>query len=245
MKLTTPLRSAFVTRHSLLPLGIGLASTAAIAPGCSAPTPDDDSETPNGGDGDGDIDPDPDIDPDINPDIDIVTSNCESDCQDFPADPVFDPESSSPVSDADVAHFGSNIDDFVDGALCVAEPTLGVGDSPGALYPANWLRPRFRWTGGAGDSVYEIRLQAEEQANDLVAYTKNTSFAIPDEIWKKMAQNTHKPITVTIRGAGSGTISGMRGTIQIAPVNAGGTMVFWATNTKKVAKDASFLLSFS
>ena len=51
------------------------------------------------------------------------------------------------------------------------EPQLSNGDVPGALFPANWLRPRFRFTNIGDADLFEIRLQAESQTNDLVVYT--------------------------------------------------------------------------
>ncbi len=171
-----------------------------------------------------------------------VIPGCTQDCLDFPEEPLIDPESIAEVTDADIAAFGSNKDDFTPGSLCVHEPQLGSGNAPGAMFPANWLRPRFSFSGDA--SMFEIRLSNPIQKHDLIAYTKSKSWKMPQEIWARVAANTHTPITVTIRGSGSNGLIGMQGTFEIAPVEADGTMVFWATNTKKVSKDGSYLLGF-
>src|SRR6187402_2731732 len=82
-------------------------------------------------------------------------------------------------------------DNFSQGSLCVLEPQLSAGGKPGAMMPANWVRPRFRVAGvPAGIDVLEIRIHSPVEANDLVAYTKYTatggvapSWYLPKEIW--------------------------------------------------------------
>jgi len=56
-----------------------------------------------------------------------------------------------------------------------------------------------------------------------------------------------EPITVTVRGINSaspGKPSGSRGTFQIAPANAGGKMVYWATKSSDVTPESSLLYGF-
>ena len=50
-----------------------------------------------------------------------------------------------------------------------------------SLFPNNWLRPRFRFTSRGRRSVYEIRLHAANQANDLVVYTTDTTWTMPKD----------------------------------------------------------------
>jgi hypothetical protein len=175
----------------------------------------------------------------------VVSPLCQKDCPDFPPDPIFDPDSNPPVTAGDIAPF-ANPDDFTPDAYCVTEPQLSAGSTPGAMLPANWLRPRFKWRPAAGDTLFEIRLSHEIEKNDLVVYTRNTTWALSDEIWKKISLNLHTPITATVRGvAPGGKVNGTRGTFSIAPVNAGGSMVFWATSSKAVSKTASRLVGFT
>ncbi len=168
---------------------------------------------------------------------------CTANCTDFPEAPIFDMEGGA-ISDADVAPF-ANPETFTPGTMCVTEPQLGTDGQPGAMFPANWLRPRFKWTPAAGDTLFEIRLTNEIETHALVAYTRKSEWVMPEEIWTAAAKNVHTPITVTIRGTSGGAVNGMRGTFQIAPVYAAGSLVFWATTTKKVSKDGSFLMSFT
>ena len=157
---------------------------------------------------------------------------CTADCTDFPAEPIVEAKvpANAPTLFGDADTFASS------SAPCVLEPQLSSGSAPGALFPANWLRPRFRFT-ATGD-LFEIRVSSEVQRNDLVAYTKTPLWTMPAEIWKAAAvNNIGKPMTVTIRSLQSsspGMPNGVRGDILIAPVNAGGSMVFWTVNSSEV-----------
>ncbi len=159
------------------------------------------------------------------------SSTCTQDCTDFPEEPLVEAGGGPPIGDADIAAFGDP-DTFAAGNLCVTEPQLSADGVPGAMFPANWLRPRFRWAGGGG--VFEVRLQNEIERSDLVVYTRGNEWVMPQEIWESVARNVHTPITVTIRSAQGGTVSGTRGSFEIAPVNAGGSLVFWSTTTAEV-----------
>ncbi len=174
------------------------------------------------------------------------SSTCRADCTDFPADPLIEAGGGPAINPADIDAFGEP-DAFTPGNLCVLEPQLSNGGTPGALFPSNWLRPRFRWEGGASGSVYEIRLQNEIEVSDLRVYTRQTEWTMPRDIWLSVARNVHTPITVTIRAATGGAVTGTRGTFQIAPVNAGGSLVFWATTSSLVRRQpvSSQLLGFS
>ncbi|HEU4576633.1 MAG TPA: hypothetical protein VFS67_00165 [Polyangiaceae bacterium] len=164
---------------------------------------------------------------------DFPSSTCREHCTDFPSEPLLD-SGGGPINPAELAPF-ADPDAFSAGNLCVVEPQLSSGGTPGALFPANWLRPRFRWQGGGNNALYEVRLHNEIEVNDLVAYTRQTQWVMPAGVWRNLARNVHTPITVTVRAASGATLSGMRGTFQIAPVNAGGSLVFWATTSSEVA----------
>jgi hypothetical protein len=157
----------------------------------------------------------------------------------FPAEPLLEPgvDASAPAAFAQAGPFGSGV--------CVYEPHLSDANGTGALYPQNWLRPRFRWTGTGAETLWEIRLHAASQTNDLVAYTRNTQWLMPKEVWDQIAKSVHEPITVTIRGDAGGTMVGASGDFRIVPVLAGGAMVFWGTQSSVVAPGSSRLFGFA
>ena len=112
------------------------------------------------------------------------------------------------------------------GGPCILEP------QENSLFPNNWLRPRIRFTAGQG--LYEIRLHAANQANDLVVYTSNTAWTMPKPMWQALTLHTRDmPITVTVRGAaatGGNVTIGVPTHFSIAPVGASGKMVYWSTS---------------
>jgi hypothetical protein len=143
-------------------------------------------------------------------------------CTDFPPQPQV--VGSVPANTAQI--FGSP--GGGGGGPCVVEP------QDGSLFPNNWLRPRFRFSSPAGHGVYEIRLHAANQGNDLVVYTASPQWEMPKEIWYPLASHTQDmPIQVTVRSAplGGGTVLTSEPTaFSIAPVMATGKMVYWATS---------------
>jgi hypothetical protein len=147
-------------------------------------------------------------------------------CTDFPTAAVVD--GTTPASAAQV--FGDPSTGSASGGPCLVEPEVG------ALFPDNWLRPRFRVKAPAGQDVFEIRLHAANQTNDLVVYTDSSSWTMPKDMWLALASHSRDmPITVTVRGAskagGASTVAkGTSGDITIAPVGASGTMVYWSTS---------------
>lgn len=169
---------------------------------------------------------------------------CSMNCTAFPAEPIL--EGTPPANAATL--FG---DPNAMGATgpCVIEPPLATGTQPGALFPANWLRPRFVWNPVPGEDLWELRLQASKQANNLVVYTTTPMWTMPEDMWLNLAGSAlDEAVTVTIRGvstAAPATPSGTRGTFTIAPVNAGGSMVYWATNSSNVNPNTSKLVGFS
>lgn len=157
----------------------------------------------------------------------------------FPSTPVLD------GVDASVATAFANVGEFTPGSVCVFEPHLSDGNGPGALFPMNWLRPRFRWTGSGTETSWEIRLSAESQSNDLVIYTNKTQWTMPNDLWEKISKGVPDDITVTIRGNAGGGLVGMSGTFRITSALAGGSMVFWGTSTSVVEPGSSQLYGFT
>jgi hypothetical protein len=179
------------------------------------------------------------------PNVPIIMG-CAGVCEDFPAAPIFDTEGPTPPP-ANAPQLFGDPDDFESPGPCVIEPQLSDGDAPGALFPRNWLQPRFRFEPSSGETLWEIRLSAPMQKNELVAYTTRTTWPMPRDIWRALAgHSSDAPVTVTIRGvaAGGGRVSGTRGTFVIAPVEARGKMVYWATTSSEVQPGTSKLVGF-
>ncbi|HTJ84581.1 MAG TPA: hypothetical protein VL400_22835 [Polyangiaceae bacterium] len=146
----------------------------------------------------------------------------------FPDTPII--EGTAPANSGDL--FGPAGSGDPTGGPCIVEPELG------ALLPNNWLRPRFRWVPGAGQNLFELRLHAASEPNDLVVYTTDVTYTMEKLLWLAVSAGVvDEPITVTIRGANfDGTTLvgppaiGSTGTITIAPVGAPGSIVYWTTS---------------
>ncbi|HEY1554661.1 MAG TPA: hypothetical protein VGF94_07470 [Kofleriaceae bacterium] len=149
---------------------------------------------------------------------------------DFPAAPIIDSSGSgapTPPNAGDL--FGAAGTGATTGGPCLVEPELG------ALFPLNGLRPRFEVMPNGGQNVFEIRLHAQNEINDLVVYTNTTMWLLPTAIWQGI--NNHivdQDIQVTIRAATtdgttltSPVTVGSNGTVRIAPASAAGAIVYW------------------
>jgi hypothetical protein len=172
-----------------------------------------------------------------------VPARCSPSCPDLPAAPVV--EVGAP---ADAARYFASEQSNEPG-VCVIEPQLAQSeDQTGSLFPRNWTRPRFRWQPLPGENLWEIRVSAMNQANALVAYTTQTSWKMPTEVWKGLATNSaDMAISVSIRGVamgGNAQPSRTRGAFSIAPSEARGKLVYWATTSSEVRPDASKLAGF-
>ena len=149
----------------------------------------------------------------------MMPEKCNGLCTDFPAEPIFDVGVSHDVAGMFGSPSGS-------GGPCVTEP------EEGALFPNNWLRPRVRVPGSTG--ALKITFHADMEANDLVAYTTSESWALPKDIWTKLALHVvEKDISITVQTPAGGATTVK---FQVAPVGAGGSMVFWAANPAAAGK---------
>lgn len=153
---------------------------------------------------------------------------------DFPKEPVLDASSGGAPLPANIGTlFGAVGSGNPSGGPCLIEP------EPGTLFPNNWLRPRFKLAAVGGQNVFEIRIHAENEINDLVVYTTSPTWKMPKEMWTGLTAHLQDvPMTVTVRGA---TLSGdtltdkpsvgTSGDIRIAPAAAVGAIVYWRTNS--------------
>jgi len=145
---------------------------------------------------------------------------------DFPA-PVFD--GTAPAGSASL--FGPPSQGASTGGPCLVEPESDV------VYPQNWLRPRFRWTAGGGENLFELRLHVANQIDDLVVYTTNLSWTMPKAMWDALrAHSPTEAMTLSVRGGVvsgttlSGEATGTQTTMGIAPVQATGAIVYWTVD---------------
>jgi hypothetical protein len=160
----------------------------------------------------------------------ILVPECESECLDFPAEPIVEG-----VTDAQRAA----LDQPASGAgPCVTEP------ADGTIFPARWTRPRFNFQGGA---VHKITLSAERQKHDLVVYTNQSPWYLPAEIWAGLSKNVfNEDITYSIKtGSGTGAPTETTGKFRIVPVAAGGSMVFWGSTGTTPGAYSNALYGFS
>jgi Tol biopolymer transport system component len=158
---------------------------------------------------------------------------------DFPT-PVLD--GTAPTNSATL--FGPTTQGATSGGPCLVEPENN------ALYPQNWLRPRFRWTAANGENLFELRLHVANQLSDLVVYTTNMSWTMPKTMWDALrAHSPTEAMTITVRGGSQaggalqGEALGSQTPMGIAPVQATGAIVYWTTND--VATGGSVLKGFS
>jgi hypothetical protein len=154
----------------------------------------------------------------------------------FPAEPIID--TMGGTVPADVATLFAQPADGSP-APCLIDPDLG------ALLPRNWLRLLVEYLPSGGQNLFEIRLQAETEPNDLVVYTAGTSWKMPAAMWRIVtaAAAGGAPITISVRGAvwnGTGLTAGpsqpVQGEFSIAPADAPGAIVYWTISNGTALK---------
>lgn len=145
--------------------------------------------------------------------------------EDFPKDPVID--GTTPANAAELFANGGAGTDSGSGP-CLLEPEIG------SLVPQNWLRPRFRWVPTADADIFEIRVHADNQSNDLVVYTTSPSWTMPTDVWNSFRVHAAGVgINISVRGGKlangvvSGIVQGSSGAWSVAPVDAPGSIVYW------------------
>lgn len=156
---------------------------------------------------------------------------CVKDCTDFPEAPLFEDGLGADVE----AVFKQPASGT---APCIIEPADGM------LIPANMLRPRVRFTGQG--SLHQITLHSDREAHDLVVYTTKNPWLIPPEIWQGLNRNVYEEdITVTVKTT-SGTAAPSQSSVKfrIAPVQARGSMVYWAATNELPGLTTTRLLAF-
>ena len=153
---------------------------------------------------------------------------------DFPT-PIFD--TGVPPSSGQL--FGQDAGASASGGPCLYEPELG------SLFPNNWLRPRFRFNVAHQENLFEIKLVVPNEAHPLVIYTTKSGYTLDKATWGTLtsfAAGTGA-IHVTVRSAvvtngalTAGPWLGSEGDVEIAPVAATGSVVYWTTSGGTVLK---------
>ena len=185
--------------------GVGLAlalACALLSPACSFDysRKQDDQSQPDGG---------------VKlPPVKIVP--CKGLCTDFPSAPI--------ITGGAPANAPSLFTAAGTGAgPCISEPEQGT------LLPNNWLRPRVKVSAPAS-SLLQITFHSAKEAHDLVVYTAGDTWAMDRAIWQGLT--THvvgTAIAVSVRALGpGGPTTATTSSFTIAPVAAGGKMVYWA-----------------
>ena len=161
-----------------------------------------------------------------------IMPTCKSNCSDFPTAPVFanGAPTTAPASFTGTAS-GTG--------PCILEPQAG------SLFPHNWLRPRVNVTSAA--TLFQITFHAAVEANDYVVYTTTPTWTMPKDVWTAVANNViEQDITVTVKAStGGGSFSESTTTFRVAPVDAGGSIVFWNATSLTAYTDTSMLYGFS
>ncbi|HSC89141.1 MAG TPA: hypothetical protein VLC09_17785 [Polyangiaceae bacterium] len=116
---------------------------------------------------------------------------------------------------------------------CVMEP------QDGTMMPRNWLRPRFKLAAAGGETLFEIKLTSDKSdGKTLTIYTTNPAFAMDGGhfAWIGLRggdQPVKVDVSIRATGASGGPVSSTTSSFLIAPVNAGGTMVYWASSASQ------------
>jgi len=164
---------------------------------------------------------------------------CTADCEDLATD--------GPLIDDGTP---ANVPDMFGGAAsgtgpCVVEP----GEN--SLVPFNWLRPRVHIAGHQAGTFYQIKVSTPRERDVLTAYTHRDTWILPPEFWdngnadapKGLTYNVFdEDITIAVRSSTGGETTV---TFQIAPVKAGGSMVFWSSITTEPGANTNALFGFA
>jgi hypothetical protein len=181
--------------------------------------------------------------------------------------PVVDTEASIPTGDgAPIVHDDFKDPVFADGAspgapAVFAQPDVagdageaGVGaggpclfePEVGTLFPGNWLRPRFRFTAGAGENLFELKLVVPNQVSPLVVYTTKSGHVLAKNLWDILTATGYGTVHISVRSAVvdaagkvvAGPFKGTEGDFEVAPpqVRATGSVLYWTTSGGTVLK---------
>jgi hypothetical protein len=161
----------------------------------------------------------------------VSPSACVPNCTDFPTAPVFTTgtPTTAPASFTGTAS-GTG--------PCILEP------QEGSLFPHNWLRPRVNFTSTA--SLFQITITAPTEKGSYVIYTTTPTWTMPKTVWTALASAAiGQTVTVTVRASTGSGFSESTTNFSVAPVDAGGSIVFWNATSLQADTDTSQLYGFS
>lgn len=122
----------------------------------------------------------------------------------------------------------------INAAPCISEPATGT------IFPAAWTRPRFNYPGASGP--HKITLSTPKMRHSLTIYAASLPHVLPLEVWEGLSLSVYnEDITYTIKNLSGGESTG---TFTIAPVAAGGSMVFWGSEGTKAGPTTNALYGF-
>ncbi len=153
----------------------------------------------------------------------VVVGTCrEAQCYDFPDEPLTFGAVPYDIDRLFVTSPGSQA------GACLVEPP------DGAMLPNNWLPPRIRFIPSPDEDLWQITLSSRVEQRDLVVYTTRPMWTMDQDTWNRLATHAAgEVIDITVRGVNSqqrGAVSRTRGSFEIAPVQADGTIVYWAAD---------------
>lgn len=117
------------------------------------------------------------------------------------------------------------------------------------MFPKDALAPRFRFEPLPGEDLWQISLSSQPEQHVLVVYTTRPQWTMDEVMWRNLTTNIAgtAPVNVTVRGVDSdfeGRFSETRASFEIAPVAAGGTIVYWAATGSHNAGGETKLVGF-
>jgi len=148
---------------------------------------------------------------------------------DFPAAPAID---SSLPPDIDKQFAGAGAAPGPGAEPCISEPAND------AMIPKNWTPLFVEWAAAAAQTVTEVRLTVDNQANPYVAYVPGRAFTLPAALWSAVAfHSAGRDVNIALRTAElkDGKLTAApsptaRSVVHVAPVDAPGSVVYWSSS---------------
>jgi hypothetical protein len=150
----------------------------------------------------------------------VPVKPCTGLCNDFPSAPLV---TGGAPAGAPSMFAGAGAGGGTGAGPCITEP------EDGTLLPNNWLRPRVK-VSAPGAPLLQITVHSSKEASDLVVYTASDTWTMDKSVWQALASHVvDVPIEISVRALGAGGVSApSTSSFTIAPVPAGGKMVYWA-----------------
>ncbi|HEU5075254.1 MAG TPA: hypothetical protein VFU02_13785 [Polyangiaceae bacterium] len=176
-------------------------------------------------------------DPSAPPHVDVEPCAETSRCLAFPSEPI----AQGPTPRDVELLFAGRPDDSR--GVCLIEPP------DGALFPKDGLPPRFRFQPLPGEDLWKITLSSQPETHALVVYTTRPQWTMDEVMWHNLTTHIagRAPVHVTVQGVdsrGGLELSQTTASFEIAPVEAGGTIVYWAATGAYNAGGETKLVGF-